>query len=234
MKKINLLFLLLAFVGLAQAQNVQLHYDMGSDRQMFTSTVEMFKPDKLGNTFFFIDMDYGGKAVEVDGVSLAYWEISRVLKTEKMPLGIHVEFDAGFGQFNAGTANQAYRINEAWLGGVDYSWNATDFSKGFSLKAMYKYIADKENASFQLTGVYYWNLFKNKVSLSGFADFWYEESDFNYDGTVDASYTFLAEPQFWYNINSHFSAGGEIELSNNFGGHEGFMVNPTVAAKWIF
>ena len=72
MKKTTLLLLvsLLAFGSFAQ--NVQLHYDLGKGRKYLTSTVEMFKPDKLGSTFFFIDMDYGSH--DVDGVTLAYWK----------------------------------------------------------------------------------------------------------------------------------------------------------------
>ena len=41
------------------AQNVQFHYDFGraaydrlGDRPLWTTTVEMFKPDKWGSTFF--------------------------------------------------------------------------------------------------------------------------------------------------------------------------------------
>lgn len=225
------------FIGSStKAQNVQLHYDFGKDRKMPTTTLEMFKPDKLGNTYFFVDFDYGSEASGVNGINLAYWEIARVFKTEKMPIGIHAEYDGGMGRYynNIDSTEYGYRINDAWLGGVDYSWNAEDFSKGFSIKALYKYIADKHNASFQITGVWYWNLFKNKVTFSGFADFWREDSDFNFDGTADASYIFITEPQIWYNINKHFSVGGELELSNNFGGNEGFMANPTLAVKWGF
>ena len=64
------------------AQNVQFHYDFGraaydrlGDRPLWTTTVEMFKPDKWGSTFFFVDMDY-----KSDGVASFYWEISRELK----------------------------------------------------------------------------------------------------------------------------------------------------------
>lgn len=53
------------------AQNIQLHYDLG--RNSLTSTVEMFRPDDWGSTFFFVDFDYHWKA------SGAYWEISREL-----------------------------------------------------------------------------------------------------------------------------------------------------------
>ena len=43
----------------AEGQNIQLHYDLG--RKGITSTVEMFKPDKGGSTFFFVDLDYTPK-----------------------------------------------------------------------------------------------------------------------------------------------------------------------------
>ena len=43
-----------------EAQNIQIHYDIG--REAVTSTVEMFRPDGGGSTFFFIDFDYTPKA----------------------------------------------------------------------------------------------------------------------------------------------------------------------------
>ncbi|MCK5846258.1 MAG: DUF5020 family protein [Bacteroidales bacterium] len=232
MKTKLLLLFLIAFGVKSFAQNIQLHYDFGKDRKYVTTTVEMFKPDKLGNTFFFIDMDYysGGS----NGISLAYWEIARVFKTEKMPFGIHAEFDGGFGRFNTPSGDIGYQINESYLAGIDYSINSADFSKGVSLKVLYKTIIDKNKASFQLTAVWYANFFNNKLTLSGFADFWKEDSDFNFDGDVDAEYIFLSEPQIWYNFNEHFSLGSEVELSNNFGNIKGFYVRPTLGMKYTF
>lgn len=228
MKKIFLLSLLLIPMFL-KAQNVQLHYDMGKDRGYLTSTVEMFKPDNWGNTFLFVDMDYN--VGDVKGVSLAYFEIARVLKLGKSPFGLHAEFNGGFGQFKAGEFGGAYTINNAWLGGLDYSWNNADFSRGFSLKVLYKNIRHKHDASFQLTGVWYANCLKNKISFTGFADFWREDNMFLDKKT---EYVFLAEPQLWFNATKNFSLGTEFEFSNNFGGMEGFNVMPTVAAKWTF
>lgn len=225
MKKV-LLILFAAVLALgAYAQNVQTHYDMGKDRGYLTTTVEMFKPDKMGSTFFFIDMDYGVGGVE--GVSMAYWEIARAFKLGESPFAAHVEYNGGFGQWKAGELGGAYQINDCWLGGFEYSWNAEDFSKGFTLQAMYKNIRGVEDASFQLTGVWYLNMLKGKVSFTGFADFWKEETAFG-------DYIFLTEPQLWYNVCPHFSFGGEVEISNNFAGNDGFMVNPTLAAKWTF
>lgn len=214
------------------AQDLQLHYDLGKDRKYLTTTLEMFKPDKLGNTFFFVDMDYSSG--DVDGISLAYWELARVVKTEKMPIGIHLEYNGGFGQFNADSINLGYRINDAWLAGIDYSINASDFSKGISFKLLYKHITDKHDATFQLTTVWYMHFLNNKLTFSGFADFWKEDSDFNFDGKTDTEYVFISEPQLWFNMNKHFSIGTEIELSNNFATNEGFMINPTLGLKWIF
>lgn len=228
MKKLVLvLFVSLLAMG-AMSQNVQLHYDMGKDRGYMTSTVEMFRPDKTGNTFFFIDFDYG--VGDVEGVSLSYFEIARCFKLGKSPFSWHAEYNGGFGQWASGEFNGHYTINNAWLTGIDYSWNAADFSRGFSVKALYKNIAntmdDKPN-SFQLTGVWYLNFAKGKMSFTGFADLWREK-------TGSGDMIFLSEPQLWYNFNKNFSAGGELELSNNFAGNDGFMMNPTVAVKYTF
>ena len=229
MKKLVLAFIASLFAFGAFSQNIQMHYDLGKDRGYLTSTVEMFRPDKTGNTFFFIDFDYG--AGDVEGVSLSYFEIARCFKLGKSPFSWHGEYNGGFGQFKATPFNGAYSINNAWLTGLGYSWNASDFSRGFSLKALYKNIAHKHDASFQLTGVWYLNFAKGKMSFTGFADFWKEDNVF---GTKTTEFVFLSEPQLWYNFNKNFAAGGEIELSNNFGGMEGFNVMPTLGAKYTF
>ena len=230
MRKFFLIAISFFVISFLKAQNVQLHYDFGDKREHLTSTVEMFKPDKLGNTFFFIDMDYGIKGQK--GVSMAYWEIARVLKLKKSPVGLHVEYNGGFGKI--AKTNNFYSINNAWLAGFDYSWNSSNFSKGFSVKTLFKTIEDKNDYSFQLTLVWYCHMLNKKLSFTGFADFWHEDSDFNFDGKTDAKYIFITEPQLWYNFSSNLSLGSEIEVSNNFAGNEGWMVNPTIAVKWNF
>ena len=65
--------LLLSASGLVTAQNIQLHYDFTDDRDYLTTTVEMFKPDAYGSTFFFIDFNYD--VDDVEGVSESYFEI---------------------------------------------------------------------------------------------------------------------------------------------------------------
>jgi len=229
MKKLVLAFVAGLFAFGAFSQNIQLHYDMGKDRGYPTTTVEMFRPDKTGNTFFFIDFDYGVGDVPAER-RFTYFEIARCFKLGKSPFSWHAEYNGGFGQWKAGTASGAYSISNAWLTGVDYSWNASDFSRGFSLKALYKNIAntvdDKPN-SFQLTGVWYLNFAKNKMRFCGFADLWREKTAFG-------KMVFLTEPQLWYNFTPKFAAGSEIEISNNFAGQDGFKINPCASLKYTF
>ena len=233
MKKLFLFVLLLsAFVGGAVAQNIQLHYDLGralykslDERPWVTTTVEMFKADNWGSTYFFVDMDYTDK-----GVASAYWEISRELKFWKAPFSAHVEYNGGLNY-----------INNAFLGGATYSWNNSDFSKTFGIQVLYKYIQKNTKPhNFQLTGTWTLNFWQGKFTMSGFADFWREkhtdEKGQNYN------FIFISEPQFWINLNKfkhvndnlNLSVGSEWELSTNFATRDGFYFIPTLAMKWSF
>jgi hypothetical protein len=125
----------------------------------------------------------------------------------------------------------AYTINSACLLGFDYTWNSSDFQHGFSLKILYKYIRDKQNYSFQITGVWHTFLLKNRVSFSGFADFWREDFSF---GSTKTKYVFISEPQFWFNVTKKIYIGSEIRIYYNFGGIQDWQLNPTLALKWDF
>lgn len=230
MRRITPLFLLLLIATVAlQAQNIQLHYDFGRslyDKEMtvrphFTTTVEKFQPDNWGSTFFFVDMDYNS-----NGVEQAYWEISRELKFWNAPFSVHLEY-------NGGLAKQ-YSINNAYLAGLTYSYNNANFSRGFSLSAMYKYIQKNDSPNnFQLTGTWYMNMCNNLYTFSGFADYWREKTWFG------STMTFMTEPQFWVNLNRvkgvnekfNLSVGTELEITNNFYQGRAF-VTPTLALKW--
>ena len=228
MKKI-LLSLIVSVMGLiATAQNVQVHYDMGKDRGFLTTTVEMFKPDKYGSTFFFIDMDYSSDKRDVEnGVSLAYWEIARAFKwNENQKFMPRVEYNGGVFKLD-GDDTPFIPIENCWLAGVERTWASADYSKILTFQLNYKNIKDKEDASFQLTAVWTIQMADGKFTFMGFADYWKEEMFWGTD------YRFLTEPQIWYNTGKHLSLGGEIELSNNFVADE-FKVMPTIAAKWTF
>ena len=228
MKRVLLVFTLFAFIYSASAQNVQLHYDFGEGRNLLTSTVEMFKPDNYGSTFFFIDMDYGSDVRNIDnGISLAYWEIARAFKwSETQKYQPRVEYNGGVMKLDGEDA-PFIPIENAFLAGIERTWASADFSKILTLQANYKYIQDKEDAAFQMTAVWTIQMLEGKLTFTGFADFWKEEMFWGTD------FRFLSEPQLWYNFTEKFSAGGEVEVSNNFVGAE-FAVKPTLGVKYTF
>ena len=227
-----ILFCAISFFGAdkAQAQNLQLFYDAG--RGCATSTVVMFRPDDSGSTFFFIDFDYSPKTTG------AYWEISRELNfwqdSKFNWLSVHLEYNGGL---SVGTA-----FNNSFLGGLTYSGHSKDFTKTWSISAMYKAIPGTSDAlgrnqmhNFQITGVWGIEFAKGWCTFSGFADFWREHRP--WQGT---EFIFLTEPQFWVNLNKakgcekiNLSVGGELELSANFVA-KGFHAMPAVGAKWTF
>lgn len=217
MKEIIILIAIFAS-GAIFAQNFQLHNDF--ERGHVTTTFEMFKIDKLGNTFTFIDFDYDAKS----GTSLAYYEIARVFQTEKMPIGLHVEYNAGHGTFDAPTFQGGFTINQAWIIGANYSKGNATF--GFSTYAGYKDFKDADEGNFQVTGTWYWNIVPDKLTFSGFADLWTEKG-------LSENTVFLSEPQLWFHLNKSFSIGGELEISSNFGvNDDAIKGRPTLGIKW--
>jgi hypothetical protein len=228
MKRILAVVLFLAVIFPLRAQNLQLHYDFGKGRHYLTSTVEMFKPDKYGNTFFFIDMNYGVGSVK--GVSMGYWEISRAIRFWEEPIAFHVEYNGGSGIFKDGDYTGGYNIRDAWLAGLEYELNSKDFSWDFTLQAMYKYIRGKNKNSFQITGVWHLYFLKRKFSFNGYADFWREDSDFNGKKT---KFIVQSEPQIWFNINKNFAVGNETEIGYNFQA-KGLKFMPTIGIKATF
>jgi hypothetical protein len=226
MKKIITALFLLGTIATQAQTNLQVHYDFNHNRQYITTTLEMFKPDKWGNTFFFVDFDYNYGPEKHP--SLAYMEIARCLNFWGGPFSAHIEYNGGVGAYPGGS----FPINNAYLIGVDYFMHSGDFSKTLNLKALYKNIQGK-NSSPQFTTVWGLQFLKNKVSFLGFADLWWERNTFNYTDTK-INPVFITEPQLWYNFSENFSIGTEWEVAANFGGYQGFTLCPTAGVKWNF
>ena len=86
--------LLIGFVltgSKAKAQtNAQLFYDFGSDRKFVTLTLEMFKADKWGNTYFFVDHDFNYDD-HVEGEPRTRWQLSGDCALHKPVAGVGTE-----------------------------------------------------------------------------------------------------------------------------------------------
>lgn len=235
MKKIILSFGLLLSVLTVFSQELQLHFDprhaLHSDvapRNYFTTTFQMFKPDKWGSTFAFVDMDFNQSR---GNIGLAYMEIARNIKMGKCPLMAHIEFNGGLVK---GDNYSGFSIPNAYLAGVSYSKLIS--SGSFESYVAYKYNAfDKVSNDIQWTGIWNINLLNDKLSLNGFIDVWTENKD-RIAAKGGKKIVLLTEPQIWYNIDKHVAFGTEIEISNNFYSHYNnrLYVCPTIAGKWTF
>ena len=233
LKKNLYLALCLLFASTSFAQNVQLHYAPrhGIDPKNFgenlmITTLEMFKPDKWGSTFAFVDMTYGGAK---GGVSSAYWEIARDLKLGECPVAAHIEYNGGTVEGFPGAIPNAYLV------GASHSFS---LGKAFmGTYVAYKYHAfEKQSNDIQWTLTWSLNLLNDKLTTSGFIDVWSENKNrYNVPGEDGKKAVLLSQPQVWYNATSNLSLGTEIEISNQF--HPvtyKFYCIPTLAAKWNF
>ena len=239
MKKILLSTLLwMATIPMFAQLNVQLHYDFAdalygkelSNRPHWTATIENFKADKWGSTYFFVDLDFGGNTMKS-----AYAEISREFKLGTSPFAAHVEYNGGLS--GGGSYNDAYLAGAAW------NWANQDFSKTFSFQVLYKYLARQvvgSKHSWQLTTVWGIHFAKGLCTFSGYADVWH-------DNSVKGNRVLSSEPQFWFNLNALesvpddflLSLGTEVELTKSLvwptdGLNDRFYAIPTLAAKWTF
>ncbi|NDV67203.1 DUF5020 family protein [Bacteroides sp. 224] len=233
-KTLFLLAFILASFSL-YAQNLQLHFDPrraihGKDefpKNFFTATFEMFKPDKWGSTFLFVDLDFNQSR---GNIGLGYMEIARDFTLGKCPLMAHIEFNGGVGN----AEEYGFSVPNAYLIGPSYSTRIGEVN--LSTYLVYKYNAFKKiSHDVQWTATWSTDICNKKLTIAGFIDLWTENKNHTHEtGPSGKKVILLTEPQFWYNVNSHLSFGTEVEISNNFLNNNQFYVNPTIAAKWNF
>ena len=220
----------------ARAQNLQTFYDFGKGRQYITTTFEMFKADKFGDTFWFIDHyfadSYQRKGGDASALNGSYFEIERGLNFWKdsalKDLSAHIEYDGS--SWGAGI----------FCFGAKYFLHSADFSNTLTLYLMYDHHIGRGSADIPVKFSAVWgmnNLFGvNGLTFKGFADFWGNNTLW-VDGSV-SKFSVLSEPQLWMNLGSlfdnHLDIGTEVELSYNFAGNKGFMCNPCDGLRWTF
>ena len=214
--------------GSIKSQNLQLHYDLGDEREFITSTFEYGKFTDASNTFMFLDMDYS----RVDGAGLAYLEISHDFKFNSITegIGLHLEYNDGLLFGDKETPAAGFPINSAYLIGASYPIRIGNFTLNTHLSAKYFRGYDMETIDSQITVAWFHIFMDGKMTFAGFADLW--SQDIYNNGTKYG--VLLCEPQLWYNINNSISVGSEVEISKNFipSDRGKLKARPTIAVKW--
>lgn len=235
MKKFVIALSLFLFSITTFSQEIQLHFDprhaLHSDvapKNYLTATFQMFKPDKWGSTFGFVDIDFNQSK---GNIGLAYLELVRKINLGKCPIQAHIEYNGGIVR---GENYSGFSIPNAYL--VGGSYGKTFGNVFLETYIAYKYNAfDKTSNDVQWTGLWNTTVLKGKVTISGFVDVWTENKD-RTAGRGGKKVILLTEPQFWYNIDKNLAFGTEIEISNNFYAayNNKLYVCPTIAGKWTF
>ena len=226
MKKIITLVIFVSAVPLF-SQNLQIHYDMGKDRKYVTTTLEMFKPDEYGATFFFVDMDYNNPGN--NSMSMGYWEIARYIDLPVIKgLSATVQYNDGILAY-PGKENQLYAVplGHAWLTGLTYPIDLKIITLNTEL--LYRYAWGSDAPDMQVTFVWFKSLFNNRINFTGYCDIWTQD---NFSG--EKQNIVQTEPQLWYIVNKHLGLGGEVEISKNFLPYDGWQFMPTLGMKWEF
>ncbi len=222
-----------------QSMNLQFHYDIKRDHP--TVTQEFFATDKLGYTFFFMDLNFNPYH-KPGGLSDVYFEFMRyftILREPSFDLNLTVQYDDG-------TAP----VERVLLGGINAGnihLGHFNISTEFLLKKDYKL-----DVNWQYTVVWFAEFLGGKLIFNGYADFWANDVDDPHWPSFNPEYaasrhSFQTEPQIGWQLNSYWKVGSEIEISRGFIGsvtgklaadekyrHDKWYVLPTIFVQYDF
>jgi hypothetical protein len=219
--------------------NLQAHYDFRRDHP--TVTQEFFVTDKLGYTFFFMDVNFDHTRKK-GGASDFYFELMRYFTLKhhhKYTLYATVQYDDG-----------SDPIARVWLAGLNVGnikLGQLEISTEFLLKKEYHL-----DLNWQYTLVWFAAFFNGKIEFNGFFDYWVNDVDNQnwpaYDPEIAKTrYSFQAEPQLGWRFTPHWKVGSELEISRGFLGsvtgrlaikenyqHDTWYFLPTVFLQYNF
>ena len=236
----------------------ELFYDKNSSLvqslPLSTFTIEGSGMDKIGSTYFFVDLEVGNASnLKNKMLGGTYIEFAREWcfwgKSKAAALTIHTEFDAGvgYGGDSWGSTGNGFEFKTALLGGLSYSWFGDKYF--FQIQALNRYeLKDYYGwggEGWQLTFVYSYEPVK-WFTLAGYADFWQNPIDGTGVKSLkrERSFHFAIEPYVWFNITDYFSIGSRLRFTyNNYMGLVDELENivdydrkayfaPTIALKW--
>jgi len=181
--------------------NAQLHRDF--NREVFTSTVEIWNGDRLGSTFFFTDFDFAST-----GQSQSYFEVSRhfvVVRPKWGECNLTVQYNDGV---TPADRFGGKLIPRTVLGGIALG-QLKRGSAIFEVQALLR----QEFASdlgWQLTFVWFSPIQATGLEFLGYVDW-------NSNEYGEQPVSVQAEPQLQYRWKQ-VAVGTEWEISRNFAG----------------
>jgi hypothetical protein len=230
MKK-NILFMLglalaISYSSNGQFRDVQLHYELGSfkvgdktiKRNFVKTKLQVLHRDSLGITYINTELDYNSKA---KGLSFSQFTL---LRSIKLPFLKYI-------QPSVGHAAALGRDNQFFAGVLV----PAKFGKVVVLPLfLYAYTKSAKRPDARIMIGVNTKLFKNKVSIFGFASTWTSDKIVNGEAK-GKKVGWQITPQIWYNINRSFALGTKLDYSRNvYTTNATNVFLPTTGVRWVY
>ena len=241
----NRVFLLLllgcaatANAPVAQAQDLQLHYDWrhtvdprNNARDFPALTFKTFKALEFGSFLLKLEASLDGAR---HNVSKGYLEVSQTVRFWKAPVYVLGEYSGGLGLFD-GTAGGFYIAN-AYHVGVAYPFQVRG---GWANAAVAYKHTNFTRASHDPQATLYWGRpLGRRWAFASTGVFWTQNRNHGDDFTAGLrgkEGAFLVENEIWWRAVGLVSVGSEVRVSRNVYASDGrVLVYPTLGMRYLF
>jgi len=227
----------------AFSQQLQLHYDVRhtidpnqNAKNFATLYFEYFKSQDSGRAYFkpgsfLLKMQADFVGVQ-NNMGKFYMQVSQSFRCWQPKIFLDVQYSGGLGITEP--KEYSYYINNTLSLGLSYPFKWKNAYLTSQLN--FKYVPYKKSSSDFLYTLYWWQgLFNYKAEFSGDFSTWTENKNHGDEITKTLhgkSFSFFAEPQFWYNFSNHFSIGTKVNMYYHVNTTKDiFQVYPTVGVK---
>ena len=227
-----------ATARVAQAQDLQLHYDWrhtidprNNARDFPALTFKTFKALEFGSFLLKLEANLDGAQ---HNVSKGYLEVSQTLRFWKAPVFVLGEYTGGLGLFDG--ASGGFYIPNAYLVGVAYPFKLNGSWASASLA--YKHTNFTLPSHDPQATLYWGRPLGRRWAFATTGVFWTQNRNRG-DGLTTTltgkEGAFLVENEIWWHAFGLVSIGSEVRLSRNVYATDGrLLVYPTLGIRYLF
>jgi hypothetical protein len=227
-----------ATARVAQAQDLQLHYDWrhtvdprNNARDFPTLTFKSFKALEFGSFLLKLEANLDGAQ---HNVSQGYLEVSQTLRFWKAPVYALGEYTGGLGLFDG--ASGGFYIANAYLVGVAYPFRMN--GSWASASVAYKH-TNFSRASHDPQATLYWGRpLGKRWAFASTGVFWTQNRNRGDEFTArleGKEGAFLVENEIWWRAFGLVWVGSEIRVSRNVYTTDGrLLLYPTAGVRYLF
>jgi len=231
----------------AHSQKLELHYDMRhtidpkqNSKNFPTLYFEYFKTQDTDSSKHFINpgsfllkiqSDFIG---EKNNIGKFYMQVSQSFRCWEPKIYINLQYSGGLG-ITEPQREYSFYIKNTYSIGIAYPFKL--YYTYMSSVLNYKYLPYNKPSHDLSYTLYWWQgLFNYKSEFCGYFSIWTTNKNLGDEFTKDMKgkrFSFIAEPQFWYNLGSTFSIGTKVNMFYHINTTEDvFEVYPTIAIRF--